>query len=531
MVLDLTENAIARVTLYDIRGNVIASSLTTDQTAIQSEVQESSEQYQRVMEHAEDQVPTRSITIKNQNYLLAYGDWRLRGQSFGMYSVALPSNFIVNAAATSRNSLSLIFSLATMGVFAIGYTLAQRIVTPLNRLVSTSTAVAKGNLHQRTGIERGDEIGVLAKSFDNMTQTLETRNEQLIEQASNLSTILESITDGVIVLDQDNQISTTNPAAEQILRDVIYSNTNEETPTQINILHNEKVAEWINQVSDSAQALRHKVGNRVFGAITSPVIKPDGTQFGSVIVMRDITREVEAEERQNVFLTNVSHELRTPLTSVKGYISLMLSAGEDSLGEQFFGFAKTIDKNTNLLVEHVNRLLEIAEIQTGTLKLNQERTSITQLLKETTQTWEEKMENKDISYQLDLSKDDIWIVGDPIRLDWSIDNILQNAYDYTSEGGSVSIRLYKDDMHVHISVTDTGIGINATDQALIFERFFRAENELTIQTPGMGLGLFVVRFIIEGHGGSVTVSSQPEKGSTFQISLPLEMEVQVKHDT
>ena len=122
------------------------------------------------------------------------------------------------------------------------------------------------------------------------------------------------------------------------------------------------------------------------------------------------------------------------------------------------------------------------------------------------------MKSKHISFSLDLVDEDLWIIGDAPRLDWSIDNILQNAHDYTKEGGSVNVRLYKKGDQVQLSVTDTGIGINATDQPLIFEHFYRVENEMTMKTSGMGLGLFVLRFIIEKHGGRVTVNSQPGMG-------------------
>ena len=105
------------------------------------------------------------------------------------------------------------------------------------------------------------------------------------------------------------------------------------------------------------------------------MITPEGTQSGLVIVMRDITREVEAEQRQNNFITNVSHELRTPLTSIKGYVSLMLAAGVEGLDKQNLQFAEVINTNTDVLVKHVNRLMEIAEIQDGTLKLNKEQIS------------------------------------------------------------------------------------------------------------------------------------------------------------
>jgi signal transduction histidine kinase len=333
---------------------------------------------------------------------------------------------------------------------------------------------------------------------------------------------LHSIADGVIVLDSNNQIVITNPAAQHILRDVAYSTTEVEKTRPTNLNEDKALLEWLTQLTASAQVQRYKVGNRVFSALTSPVTKPDESRYGSVIVMRDITREVEAEERQNAFITNISHELRTPLTSVKGYISLLLANGQEGLSGQYRQFAEIIDNNTDILVEHVNRLMEITEIQTGTLKLDRERISLIQIVEETIQAWETKMERKQLSFSLDIDCKELWVSGDATRLTWAIENILQNAHDYTYEGGSVHVQVNKQDNQAQISVTDTGVGINATDQPYIFERFSRIENELTINTPGMGLGLFIVRFIVESHAGRVTVESQPGRGSTFTITLPLD---------
>src|SRR5690606_33088796 len=128
-----------------------------------------------------------------QQYLLAFGDWRLRDQSFGMFSVALPSNFIVNAAATSRDLFMALFALATVAVFSAGFIIARRITKPLYRLVETAVAVTEGNLERRSGILGGDEIGQLALSFDQMTETLARSNRRLTEKASELAAIVESI--------------------------------------------------------------------------------------------------------------------------------------------------------------------------------------------------------------------------------------------------------------------------------------------------------------------------------------------------
>jgi signal transduction histidine kinase len=199
----------------------------------------------------------------------------------------------------------------------------------------------------------------------------------------------------------------------------------------------------------------------------------------------------------------------------------MLSNGKDNLGEQNWQFAKIIDSNTDVLVSHVNRLMEIAEIQSGTLQLNKTEVEFNQLVEETVDAWKSKMEGKDLTLGLESTGEEMWITGDAQRLAWSIDNLMQNAYDYTPEGGQVHLRMFRQNGTANLSITDTGIGISATEQPYVFDRFYRIDNEITYRIPGMGLGLFILRFIIENHGGEVRLDSQPQKGSTFFVNIPI----------
>ncbi len=539
MVVDLAESAVAKVTLYDRDGVVIDTTLGGGQEGVAGTLQESPEQYdtivallqelpnryQMVVARAEDQVPLGQVDILGQKYVLAYGDWRLRGQSFGLFSVALPSNFIVSTAATSRNLLSLIFSVATVAVITIGFTIAQRIIRPLNRLVETSTAVAAGDLGQRTGIQSKDEIGSLASSFDVMTERLAERNRQLVEQASKLEAILNSIADGVIVLDLEGQIITSNPAAQQVLADMssdFSSGPLRELPPAL-FGDSDEMPE-IDDLPAPAmlqQPQRYRVGSRVLSALAAPVVAPDGEELGTVVVLRDITREDEAERLKDEFITNISHELRTPLTAIKGYSDLLVMTSSGSLDERRLEFIRTIGDNTTQLLRHINELIDISQIQAGDLGLERERLRFSDLVGEIAETWRERMEAKGLMLRVRLSGGDSWIYGDRDRLIWAIDNLLSNAYNYTLSGGRVEVRAFQENNEARLDVSDTGVGVATADQPYLFTRFFRAHNELTFGVRGVGLGLFITRSIVEAHHGWVGAKSELGVGSTFSIALPL----------
>ena len=538
MAVNLTENAVAKVTLYDPQGKVIDTLLGGDQQgiadilqepprqyrAILTQLRESPDQYPIVVAQAADEVPLRRVQVLGQEYTLAHGDWRVRSQSLGLFSVALPTHFIVSTAATSRNLLSLLFSIATIAVFLLGFVIAQRIVRPLHRLVETSVAVAEGDLAQRTGIRRNDEIGSLARSFDFMTDRLSERNRQLIAQASRLAAILDSIGDGVIVLDRQGVIITSNPAARQLLTvvssDFLADILRELTPPPLFSSEDESETNPL-ALAKLQQPRRYKVGKHVLSASIAPVTTPGGETLGTVIALRDVTREAEAEQLKDSFITNISHELRTPLTSIKGYSELLTLTANGNLSQKQAKFLQTINTSANTLLYHINQMIDISEIQASTLRLNKQETCFSALFDKVTANWRERMEAKGLSLEVRLPEQDLYIYGDLNRLSWALDNLLSNAYHYTLAGGRVEVRAFQEGHEARVDVIDTGVGIDVADQPYLFTRFFRAPHPAMYDVAGVGLGLFITRSLIEQHGGRVWFSSKLNAGSAFCLALPL----------
>lgn len=532
LVIALTQIAVARVTLYDQNGQVIATTLgdgreniadllqepPAQYATVLQLLQETPGQYQVVAENAALKVPLRQLEVLNQNYQLAFGDWRLRNASYGLFSVALPRNFIVNAAATSRDLLNIVFTTATIGVILIGFLVARRIVRPLNRLVDVTTAVTEGDLNQRTGIQRNDEIGTLAGSFDTMTERLDQRTQQLVAQTSELVAILQSIADGVVVLDTDDNIVNSNPAAQQLLSDLsegfskgaLHELMNGHSPASFH--------------KTEEQVRRYEMNGRVLSVSSAPVLTPEGERMGTVMVLRDITREAEAESLKDDFITGMSHELRTPLTVVKVYSDLMLRSANGHLKEQEHAYLEKIIKASSELEQHIQKMINISEIQAGTLNLRRENFSFTALVRQLNERWQPLMAQKGVHFSVEQPAHELTINGDRERLQWAFDNLVDNALNYTSEGNSVRVAVYAQGHAVHLDVIDTGIGIASADQRYIFDRFFRAKNEHNYTERGIGLGLFITKELITLHGGQISVSSKTGAGSTFHCELPLIVE-------
>ncbi|MCA9925013.1 MAG: HAMP domain-containing protein [Anaerolineales bacterium] len=534
MTYDLTLNAVARVTFYDRHGQILETTLGggqddllgafTESPALYNEVISQLQNIPVIVENPETQTPLRELNILGQSYQLAFGDWRLRSQSFGMFSVALPRNFLITTVINSRNLFLVIFSLATIGVFSGGFLIARRLTRPIHQLVDTATAVTHGNLDQRSGIRNRDEIGRLAIAFDTMTETLSQRNRQLLEKASELEAIVDSIADGVIVLNTDNEIMTLNPAARRLLSDMSHDfllGPMREISEAFTVGSGETNEVQLSTVLSNREPKRYQVGNRILSANGAHVKTPNGEKIGSVVVLRDVTREVEADNLKDAFITSISHELRTPLTVIKVYADLMKQTANGHLDPQQLNFVKNISKGSQELEHHINQLINISEIQAGTLNLNRVQLNFVELAAEVGEKWRSKLEQKGLSLEIETLEHSLNIDADIAHLSWAVDNLLSNAYNYTPQGGQVSLKTYEHNGTARLDVVDNGIGIAAADQPHLFDRFFRAHHAANYESRGVGLGLFITRSIIELHGGFIFVESESGAGSTFTISIPL----------
>jgi signal transduction histidine kinase len=524
---ELNNRAVARITLYDRTGRVLATTLgggqaqalqtlteneQTYNTVIQ-QLAESADQYQLVNQNAERLVALRQIELLGQQYQLAFGVWQLRGESIGLFSVALPTDFILSSAVASRDNTTTFFIILTLVVLVIGFLIAQRIISPLYQLVDVSTSVAQGNLNQRTGLKRTDEIGELAHSFDIMTN-------HLVERTSNMEAILNSIADGVMVFDSQNQLINHNATAQAVLD---YTQT--PTPLTKPEAHSSEAQQALFELLTSAPdgvPQRHELGDRVYSTLSAAVTTPAGDSLGRVVVLRDVTRESEADRVKDNFITSVSHELRTPLTAIMGSVNLLLMMNAQQENPQLKQLLTMAKNNTDTLTAQVNRLIEISEIQAGHLQLHPQPINFVTVVEEVVGEWREKMKDKPLTFTYQSLPTHLPMQGDAPRLKWAINNLLQNAYDYTAVNGRVNLEVELIGEHwLQLSVRDTGIGLREADQRYLFTRFFRVDNPPPFDLRGIGLGLFIAKYIVEGHQGQIFATSTFGEGSCFSFTLPL----------
>ena len=460
-------------------------------------------------------------------YRLLYAPLRIRQSVIGAYSVGLPSDFLFLTSANSRLLFAFIFTAMVLAVVVVGFLVSRRLIAPVLQLVRTSQAVASGDLSQRTGLSGGDEIGLLANTFDDMTYKLQerTRDLELLlqahrEEAFKIRAILASIADGVLVLDPQGRIIMMNAAAEHILGDLsadFKAGLFREQPIDPIEPQPESMA-----LIESAEKRRFELNNRTISTHAAPVIMPEGHQLGTVIVLRDITHEAEIDRLKDHFIEQTSHELRTPLTAIKGYSDLMLQTSSGEIPEKYMEFLNTINRHADSLVSMITDLLDISQMEAGAMSLRRERIDLNELVDVALSEWRKRFAEKELALEVNLAPEPVAITGDRRRLNWAIRQLVSNAYHYTESGGRVTVSVAGDADVVSISVQDTGIGITPEDQKFLFTRFFRSTTRVHSNERGVGLGLYIVKAVAEAHRGKVEVRSVVGEGSTFRLLLPIE---------
>jgi PAS domain S-box-containing protein len=268
------------------------------------------------------------------------------------------------------------------------------------------------------------------------------------------------------------------------------------------------------------------VGNRI---IEVGIRLNEAAAVSQILYFRDVTHETEVDRMKSEFLSTAAHELRTPMASIYGYTELLLSQSFSETESR--EFLSTIFSQAGLMVTIINELLDLARIEARQGKdFNLERLNVGDLLNGVLKIFNVPA-SRDIPL-LNINPEPIWVQADRIKMAQAINNILANAYKYSPNGGSVSIELIDQSVisddgrassvgRVGIRVSDNGIGMTSEQEARVFERFYRADTSGNI--PGTGLGMSIVKEIVEFHGGNVTISSSLGKGTVVTIWLPVEI--------
>jgi PAS domain S-box-containing protein len=358
------------------------------------------------------------------------------------------------------------------------------------------------------------------------TQHIETSRSQAI---------LEAVADGVLVTDANREITLFNVSGERILGLDRFDLLGRSLEHFIG-LFGKAAQTWVETIRTwSEDPLSYKPGEtyaeqielddrRVVSVHLSPVLLRSDF-LGTVSIFRDITHMIEVDRLKSEFVATVSHELRTPMTSIKGYVEIMLMGAAGPISEQQAHFLQVVKSNTERLAILVNDLLDISRIEAGRVALSFQPLDLYKISDRAIETIKQRMqdEKRPMTVETDLPPDLPVAFGDQERVQQILDNLVENAYQYTPEGGKIIIRIHQVDNDVQFDVQDNGIGILPEDQPRVFERFFRGEDPLVLATSGTGLGLSIVKHLVEMHHGRIWFESPgvPGLGTVFSFTMPI----------
>jgi PAS domain S-box-containing protein len=342
-------------------------------------------------------------------------------------------------------------------------------------------------------------------------------------EAGKTQAILQSISDGVVVFDQHQVAIVVNPAACGILdsaeTDVLGRDISRMMGQVVNEDDQAILRSMIEDTGSTRIGLKVVWGRKTVAVSFAPVKLPQVDQFGTVMVLRDITKEAEVDRMKSEFVSIVSHEMRTPMTAIKGYLELILMGTAVDPQTQH-SFLQVVKANADRLTDMVDELLDVSRIEAGRIQMRFQSISVRHTFQEVSTLLQKALGNKPVELRLQLPDDLPNVVADPGRLMQIVTNLMSNALKYTLEGHvDVTARVAGDRLQVDIS--DTGIGMTEEDQAKLFTRFFRASTARASEISGTGLGLSITRSLIEMHGGRIWVKSAVGQGSTFSFTLPI----------
>jgi signal transduction histidine kinase len=359
-------------------------------------------------------------------------------------------------------------------------------------------------------------------------------NAQLIEDAerrrATLDSVMRSLVDGLILVDRRGRIAYLNPRVEVIL-DLPADTLIGQGLDGLQQILAGRFADGNQLFSELGAAAVHareipvveiglvKPASKILQARFFPIHDDGGHHLGLGLVLRDITREKELDQMKSQLLATVSHELRTPLASIKGFATTLLRDDVNWDDRSRREFLSIIDEESDRLSELIGNLLDMSQIEAGTLRMEPEPTDLQPIIQETATEFQLMTHDHEIAVQVPRSLPLVQV--DARRARQVVRNLVENAVKYSPDGGLITISAEPHAEAVQISVADHGIGIEPQQLEHVFDRFYQVDNASTRKVGGSGLGLSICRAIIEAHEGLIWAVSQPGSGSTFHFTLPL----------
>lgn len=417
--------------------------------------------------------------------------------------------------------LAISFAFGFIVIIILGLKIMTRYTRPIERATAVAFELAKGNYETRTFEDQAGEIGMLSSSLNILARNLQDMKKAHEIHRDRLSTLIENMGSGLILIDDHGYISMINRTFKEIFdvksSEFLYK-------VYYEVIEHKGINKIIEDIFMTEQKVKKqivvplKIQRRHFEVYGVPIIGKNDVWKGILLVFHDITELKRLEQMRKDFVANVSHELKTPVTSIKGFSETLLDGAMEDR-ETLESFLTIMLKESGRLQSLINDLLELSKIENEGFNLSIQEINMIIALEDAINILDGKAKDKDISIVLNELPDSLMMEGDISRIKQVFINIISNAVSYTPQGGNIFIQVEQTAKKVIIHIKDSGLGIEEEEIPRIFERFYRVNKARDRNTGGTGLGLAIVKHLMEAHKGKISVHSEIGIGTTFSIEL------------
>jgi signal transduction histidine kinase len=395
--------------------------------------------------------------------------------------------------------------------------LTRQVTRPLSETRDAAIRVASGDYAATVPVKSRDELGEVARTFNYMAEEIEHYVGEIQEQKSRLEAVLEASPEAVVATDSGERVTMVNAAAARMLG--IRASDRERTLEDIGAPR--AVLRCLREAAANGVAVREvELGEKAYWAYAAQMDRgqPGNSDAGIILAVRDITEHRSLEKTKTAFVSDLSHELRTPLTTIQSAVGL-LERARDRLDPLEHRALELADQELQRIRGMVEELMTLAQMDSWKYQLEVGPANMSTIV----QTAIESVETKAQRFGIKIYFSDAGehrCICDVQKLYQVFINLLDNAIKYSDSGARVDVEIEEDDSALTVRIRDTGMGIPKGDLNQLFERFYRVDKDRSRATGGSGLGLAISKQIVEMHGGSISVESEVDVGSVFEVRLP-----------
>ena len=429
-------------------------------------------------------------------------------------------------ASRSTDIILILTVICIISGFVLSKYFINRFLKPMNSLISAIKEIKAGNLGHEAEIISNDEVGELAKEFNNMTRRLlqfeQSTMGKLLEEKNKSLTIVKSISDPLIVLDTNYRIILINDASESF-----FSLKEENTLDRhfLEVLRNGELFDFITTAKDEKEdtvqriiSIKTGTEEHFFNVMVTGIKNDNSSLAGFVVLLQNVTQLKHLEKIRTDFIATISHEFKTPLTSIIMGTNLVLGEAMGKLNTEQKEVAEAIREDGERLSVLVNDLLELTKIESGKAVYKIEECSIVNIIKSSIKQFFQFAEQKGVILLTNADKGLPNVLADYEKITWVLNNLISNALKYTKEGDHILVLAELRSDKIYVTVKDTGVGIPEEYLNIIFDKFVQVKGG-DYEMRGTGLGLAVVKEIVEAHEGKIWCESELDSGSSFTFTL------------